>query len=284
MSSKPANPLAKHFRRPTIYFKLPSKGKFWAEGSLELTATNDLPVYPMTSSDEITLKTPDSLMNGTSVTSVIESCCPNVKDAWEMPSIDVDAILIAIRIATFGTGMDISATCPHCKEKNDYTFNLTGLLDQISAPDYNEAIEFEGLKIKLRPQKYLDVNKANLINYEEQRILQSLTNAEITDDIRAAKLKESMQRIIELNRSLLVKGTEFIQTEDGLKVTDPEYINEFYENAETRVTNKIEKHLQKLAEEAALPLMEIICGNEECGLNFKMPLEFDYSSFFAVGS
>jgi T4 bacteriophage base plate protein len=284
MSSNTANPLAKHFRRPTIYFQLPSRGKFWADGTLELTATNDLPVYPMTSADEITLKTPDSLMNGTSVTSVIESCCPNIKNAWAMPSIDVDAILIAIRIASFGTEMDVTATCPHCSEKHDYGFNLTTMLDQISAPNYNIPVEFDGLKIKVRPQKYLDVNKANLINYEEQRILQSLNDDSIQDDVRAAKLKESMQRVIELNRSLLVKATEYIETEDGLKVADPGHINEFYQNAETRLTNKLEKHLQELAEDAALPPMNLTCGNDECVKTFAIPLQFDYSSFFASGS
>lgn len=284
MSNTSVNPLSKHFRRPNIYFKLPSRGKFWAEGSLELGATGDLPVYPMTSADEITLKTPDALMSGTSVTSVIQSCCPNIKDAWEMPGIDVDAILIAIRIATFGTNMSISATCPHCSDKHDYDFNLTTLLDNIRSPNYNVPVEVDGLKIRVRPQKYFDVNKANLVNYEEQRIMLSLNDDSIANDVRAARLKESMQRIIDLNRALLVKATEYIETEDGLKVADPNFIKEFYENAETQLVTKVEKHLQALAEEAALPLMDLVCGSEECGKEFKLPLEFDYSSFFAVGS
>jgi hypothetical protein len=238
----------------------------------------------MTSADEITLKTPDSLMNGTSVTSVIESCCPNIKNAWEMPSIDVDAILIAIRIATFGTGMDINVACPHCNQKNDYTFNLTTLLDQIQSPNYKAPVEVDDLKIHLRPQRYFDVNKANMANYEEQRIMQALTDPAIDDVVRGAKLKESMQRIIDLNRDLLVKATEYIETEDGLRVAEKDHIKEFYENAETMTINKIEKHLQQLAEDAKLPLMDIICGEDACGKQFKLPLEFDYSSFFAVGS
>lgn len=284
MTEKAVNPLARHFRRPNIYFKLPSRGKFWAEDSLELTATGDLPVYPMTSADEITLKTPDALMNGTSVTSVIESCCPNIKNAWDMPSVDVDAILIAIRIATFGSGMDVDATCPHCKEKNEYTFNLTSLLDQVRCPDYDTPIEADSLLIKLRPQKYFDVTKAGLARYEEQRMMAALTDETITDDVRGAKLKESMMKIIDLNRSLIVKATEYIQTEDGLKVTNAEFIKEFYDNAETKIVSKVEDHLKQLTEDAELPLMSIICANEVCEKEFKLPLEFDYSSFFASGS
>ncbi len=32
-----------------------------------------------------------------------------------MPSIDVDATLIAIRIASYGNQMDFTSQCPHCK-------------------------------------------------------------------------------------------------------------------------------------------------------------------------
>ena len=99
------NPLAKHFRQPAIYIQLTSQGKFWPENTLELPVTGKIPVYPMTARDEITLRTPDALINGTSVVEVVQSCCPNIKDAWEMPSIDVDSTLIAIRIASFGHGI-----------------------------------------------------------------------------------------------------------------------------------------------------------------------------------
>ena len=101
-----ANPLAKHFRQPAIYMKLPSQGRFWPSEALNLPATGAIPVYPMTAKDEIVLRTPDALMNGQGIIDVIQSCCPNIVDAWRMPSIDVDAVLVAIRIASYGNQMD----------------------------------------------------------------------------------------------------------------------------------------------------------------------------------
>ena len=115
MSENSANPLAKHFRQPAIYTKLPSQGEFWPAGALELPANGEVPIYPMTARDEIILRTPDALLNGQGVVDVLQSCCPSVKDAWKLPSIDVDAILIAVRIATYGNQLDVDATCPHCK-------------------------------------------------------------------------------------------------------------------------------------------------------------------------
>ena len=107
----PNNPLAKHFRQPAIYLKLPSQGKFYPPDGIELSITGELAVYPMTVKDELTLKTPDALMNGEGMADVIRSCCPGIKDPWTIPSVDLDVIFIAIRLASYGKGMDISATC-----------------------------------------------------------------------------------------------------------------------------------------------------------------------------
>ena len=39
------NPLMGLMRQPKIYITLPSQGKFWPEGALIPTATNEYPVY-----------------------------------------------------------------------------------------------------------------------------------------------------------------------------------------------------------------------------------------------
>jgi hypothetical protein len=113
------NPLFKHFRQPAIYLKLPSQGRFYPDGSLQISVTGDIPIYPMTVKDELTLKTPDALMNGEGMAAVIRSCCPTILDPWQIPAVDLDAIFIAIRLASYGTGMDVNTSCPKCKEEND---------------------------------------------------------------------------------------------------------------------------------------------------------------------
>ena len=109
MGIEQQNPLAKFFRQPAIFIKLPSRGKWWDEGALENTENGELPVYSMTTKDEVLLKTPDALLNGQGVVDVIQSCIPNIKNAWKMPSVDVDTVLIAIRIATFGNKMSFDS-------------------------------------------------------------------------------------------------------------------------------------------------------------------------------
>ena len=77
------NPLKQYFRRPAIYLRLPSEGKFYSQGAIDLPENKEIPIYPMTAIDEITTKTPDMLFNGTAVIEIIKSCVPNIKNPWE---------------------------------------------------------------------------------------------------------------------------------------------------------------------------------------------------------
>ena len=108
------NPLANHFRQPKLYMKLPSGGLFNTDKDLDFPENKEIAIFPMTAKDEIRFKTPDALMNGQGVVDVIQSCVPEIKDAWQIKSHDLDTILIAIRIATYGETMDINFTNKNC--------------------------------------------------------------------------------------------------------------------------------------------------------------------------
>jgi len=101
----PRQALSRYIRQPQIYITLPSGGKYWPAGSLEMPINGEIPVLSMSSYDELVLKTPDALMNGQSVVDIIQSCIRNIKDAWAMPVVDLDYCLIAIRIASYGESM-----------------------------------------------------------------------------------------------------------------------------------------------------------------------------------
>ena len=126
------NPLSNYFRQPKLYIKLPSHGEFYAEGSLDRSDIDEYAVYAMTAKDELMFKTPDALMNGQATVEVIKSCVPAIKNPWQMPSIDLDAVLIAIRLATYGENLDVSSSCPSCGHLNDYILNLLQYLDTVT--------------------------------------------------------------------------------------------------------------------------------------------------------
>jgi len=274
------NPLARHFRQPAIYFRLPSRGAFWPANTLTLPAHGEIGIMPMTTRDEITLKTPDALLNGQGVVSVIESCCPDITDAWQMPSIDVDATLIAIRIASYGHQMDFDTTCPHCGSVNEHAIDLTQVLSNIQAPDYNIPLEVSGLKITLKPQPYTSANKTNMIAFEEQQLLRTLADMDDNPESAKARFDQHLSKVIELNIGLLSTSTAAIITDDGTVVTDQQYISEFFNNADTRVIKAVQGRLKELSDEAGIRPVLVICLNLECQKEFPVSITFDYSSFF----
>jgi hypothetical protein len=129
-----ANPLAQYFRQPAMYLQLPSEGNFWPQGTLTATQNKEIPVLPMTAIDEITYRTPDALFNGTAVVNVIQSCIPNIKNAWDAPSVDINAILVAIRIASYGHEMELTSQCPKCETVDDYGIDLRRLSQVLGWP------------------------------------------------------------------------------------------------------------------------------------------------------
>lgn len=276
------NPLAKHFRQPAIYLKLPSNGTFWPDGSLELPLVGEIPILPMSTKDEIILKTPDALLNGQGVVNVIQSCCPNIKDAWQTPSIDLDAIIIAIRIASYGNDMDFDSACPVCKESNEYSLDLSQVLSNITPSAYSKKLEVNNLKIKLKPQAYLNSNKSSMLAFEEQQIIRTLAQLEDNPDEAKVAFDQQLTKLIDLNILMMSTSTEYIETLDGVIVTDADYIDEFYKNCDSQTIKAVRDQLQSFSEESGLKPIDVKCNH--CGHEFSVGLQFDFASFFGKGS
>ena len=154
------NPLKQFFRRPSVHIKLPSGGKMYDAGVMEIPESGELPVYPMTAIDDITVKTPDALFNGAAVTEVIKSCIPAIKNPWMINSMDLDAILVGIRIATNGDVLEVESICPKCNDVATQGVALSVLLTTITPGDYNTPLVIGDLTFKFKPLTYTEMNKA----------------------------------------------------------------------------------------------------------------------------
>lgn len=280
-SVKKHNPLAEYFRHPAIYIRLPSKGRFWPDESLDMPANNELPIYPMTAKDEIVLRTPDALLNGSGVVNVIQSCCPNIKNAWDTPSVDVDALLIAIRMATYGNNMDFDTKCPHCNEDNTHRVDLEPVLETLVCPDYSNKVEYNDIKIKLKPQPYFTANKTSMISFEEQKIIDTLNKSDIPDEVKAIEIKKSMEKLIDISFETVTNSTEYIEMSDGTIINNKDHIKEFYANVENKLVKQIQAILAEFNEKTQLEPQTVVC--HECEKSYKVPVIFDYSNFFVTG-
>ena len=270
------NPLFKHFRQPALYINLPSKGKFWPENLIDVPVSGDIPVFPMTVKDEITIKTPDALMNGSGVVDVIQSCCPNIKDAWRTPAIDLDTLLIAIRIASYGEILDIDTECPNCKTENTHAVDLRVVIDSLNTPDYDPVI-IDDLKFQFKPQTFMDLNNNNLLQYEQQKLVNTITNSELSDERKVEEFQKIFPKLTELNVLAITNSIESITVGETVVVTE-EHIKEFINNCDRKIYSEIKTEAERLASQAKIKPFDLQCVN--CQHEYQSEVIFEQSNFF----
>jgi hypothetical protein len=275
------NPLTQYFRQPAVYVRLPSDGKYYADGAIAMPANRELPVYPMTAIDEITYRTPDALFNGNAVINVIKSCIPAIRDPWEIPAMDVDTILVAIRMASYGTTMEVSTTCPHCKNEADYGIDLRNILENMKAPDYSQPVIDGDLEIYFKPMSYRNLNENNQRQFEEQKILQILPGADMPDDQRMSALSSALMKITEITVGALAQSIAAVKTPVAL-VNEPEYIEDMLKHCDRRLFNKIRDHIVNTKLTAEIQPLRIACG--ACTREYQQAITLDMTSFFADAS
>ena len=271
------NPLRQYFRRPALHFTLPSKGKFYPEGAIDMPETGELPVYPMTAIDEITSKTPDALFNGSAVVDIIKSCVPAIKDPWSVPSTDLDAILIVIRSASNGNDFEVNSTCPECNEMGSYNLNLMGLLSSIKADGFDEILDMGELKIRFKPLSYREVNKGNIVQFNMQREIAMIEEMEDPEQ-RSIKSAETMKKLTKLNVDFLTNTIDCIITPSEV-VSSPQHIHEYLENCDKSTHDLIRERVVKLRDGSSIKPQKIKCVN--CGHEYEQALALNVTDFFA---
>jgi hypothetical protein len=275
------NPLSQYFRQPSIYIKLPSQGQNYPAGTLIMPANGELPVYPMTAIDEITYRTPDALFNGQATVNVIQSCLPNIKDAWAVPSIDLDTILIAIRIASYGHDMDFATSCPACNDTSERTIDLRTMLDALRSPDYASHITHGDLEIYFRPLSYKNLNDNSQLQFEQQKLLQVIPDSAVSDADKMTALTRAFKQLTEITvRSLSISIT-MIKTPQAL-VSEQPFIEEFLKNCNRELFNQIRDHVLQLREQSELQPLKLQCT--ACNHKYEQALTLDMASFFAPAS
>ena len=276
-----SNPLKAYFRQPSIFIKLPSNGKYWPKGSIDIPVTGEIGVMPMTAKDEITMKTPDALMNGQAVVDVIQSCIPAIKDAWKCPTIDMEMILAAIRIASYGEGLELSTLCP-CEKKVslEYKIDLRTIVDFLSNIKFDDSVTLDnGLRVNIKPLDYAQLSKAQLKIWEQQKIFTAVNDEKLADDQKLKIFNESFAKLTNMTIENFVAMIDSIETNDQI-VNNKEYITEFIQNAGRDIYNQFETKMEEIKSATNLKPMKVKCTEPGCDKEFDLPISLDQSNFF----
>jgi hypothetical protein len=269
------NPLQKYFRQPKIFVSLPSRGMYWPSGTFVGDSSN-VPVMGMTGMDEILAKTPDALLNGEATVKIIESCCPYIKDAWAVPSLDLDLLLVSIRIATYGSSMTLDHTCSKCEHENSYETDLTNVVNHLNSAQFDNTLVIDPIKINLKPLTYRQMTEFNLRNFSIRRqIFQAM---ELTDQDEQQKVIDAAYtEMAGIKADSIIARIETVETIESV-VDDVAHIAEWIQNSDRELFSKITEFFDKSQAAWEIPKMPTTCVN--CGNQTDLELTMDQASFF----
>lgn len=284
-SPKNQNPLMNYMRQPKIYIRLPSNGEYWPPGSLEKSENNEYPVFSMTAKDELLLKVPDAIMNGQAVVDAIQNCMPNIKNAWMTPSIDLDAILIAIRIATYGEKMSTPLNLPG-DINLEYEVDLRLVMDNLyQTIDWDPVIPInDDLTVYVKPLNYKQISDSSIKSFETQKILNLANDESLSQEQKLEMFQKTFSKLTDVTIGVVKESVFRIDSPTG-STENIVHIREFIDNIDKDMFNIIQNHLDKLKDNNLIKPITI-----DTPENIKMqgytqdtitiPLVFDPSTFF----
>jgi hypothetical protein len=279
------NPLKRYYRQPQISIQLPSKGKYYPADVVQQTVTGEHQVLPMTAMDELAFRTPDSMMSGQATVDVIKSCIPTVLDPWQLVNYDIDTVLIAIRIASYGETMDITSGVPVTGETVTHTVNLPQMLDQLRRDQITDQCTLQGgLTVQVNPLTYKQITDSQLKTFEQQRIYAQVSQSEMTAEEKTRRFTDSFHVLSKLNMDLLVSNIEKITLPAGESVTDRAQIKEFIQNADAKLIKELENKLADIRQQGSIKPIKIKATEEQIKAGvpatYEVPITFDNANFF----
>ena len=284
IGTQESNPLKKYYRQPKQFVRLPSNYKYYKPGTIQVPESGEVAVFPMTAKDELLFKTPDALLNGEATVRVIQSCIPAITNAWEMPALDIDACLVAIRMATYGTKMQVKVFVPKTKIEKDMELDLQAALDRLLSNTYEEKFLYQNMEVTTRPLTYKEFTEAAIKTFEEQRLAAMVQDKEMPEEEKIKRFQSSFSKLTDINIQMVSASVASIRV-DGQVVTDKTQIQEFLENTSKEFYQTIIDQSTKQKDNFTIPPVEMTATPEEIKAGapetYKVPVLFDQANFFA---
>ena len=268
-----SNPLLTQVTRlPGATFTLPTRGLFYHNGELSPDVVDgEVHVYPLTSIDEIELKTPDLLFNGKAIENVFKRCIPSILKPMDLTTMDVDYLLVCLRLVSYGS--EISVKFNHgCKDDSkDHTY--TGSVEDfvfssktLTEMDFQREFVLEhssGCKVTASPLLYKHFIK-----------IMTDVEADINSDGTTLDSAEKLRR----ETVQLANNISQVQTPTGAIVTEKDYIAEWLATLDVRQIHEISSLFERQTRWGCEAVLHRVCP--DCGSQLHVPVSINPIVFF----
>lgn len=279
MNNPTINPLQNYFRAIKLYIKLPSGISYYNPTVINFTDSGEVGIMPMTGRDELAFKNPDALLNGEALIEVLTSCIPSLKQPRALLTNDIDALITAIRYATYNDTLETELKCPECTHENIFKLDLKYALDNMSELDPEYVVNLDsGVSVFIQPYAFPAILKSLHAQFEQTKLQRAVENDNLTDDQRSAIFGSAFKEMATVKFDLMTGG--IIKIVDELKnvdVSDKKFIKEFLFNIDKKSVDKINDLIIKINEIGIKRTFTAKC--QECEHEWENEINFNPVNF-----
>jgi predicted Zn-ribbon and HTH transcriptional regulator len=273
------NPLKNYFRQIKLFMKLPSGTSYYAPNAIKFTDSGEIGVYPMTGQDELLLKNPDALLNGEALVEIIKSCVPAVSDPKILLTNDIDALITAVRYATYNDSLETDLACPKCNHQNLFKLDLQYALDNMTYLDSQYVVNLDnGLTIFVKPYGFPEMLKGLHAQFEQSKITRAMESETITDEERFKLFSSAFKELSVVTYTLILNSIiKIVDESHGVDVSDKKNIQEFLQNTEKKYIDKISDLIKQINTIGIKKTFLAKCN--KCGHEWENEIDFNPVNF-----
>jgi len=273
------NPLKQYFRTFKLYLKVPSGSSYYPASVLEYTDSGEIGVMPMTGKDELALKNPDALLNGEALIEVLTSCVPALKNPKALLTNDIDALITAIRYATYNDTLETSLICPKCRHENTFKLDLQYALDNMSTLEDEYIVNLEtGLSVFVKPYTFPELLKGLHAQFEQNKLARAVESETLSDQQRSEIFAKAFKEIAVTKYELMVNGVlKVVDESNNINVTDKKFIKEFLQNIDKKSADKISDLIDEVNQIGIKRTFTAKC--EKCEHQWESEIDFNPVNF-----
>ena len=255
-------------RIPAEVAKLPSMGIGYSPDVFTSgVVMSEVEVFPLSTIDEITLKTPELLLSGVGIYEVFKRKIPAIAKPEELFQKDVDYLLTFIRKVTYGDGLVVTYKhdCTDAKP-HDYTIPLSHFLQNTARIDPTKKDMF-----------ILELDNGQVVQVGNSKFADVLDLTQLTIKFAQMTATNSLEEIGEIERTTLKSIAVLIDNVDG--VSDKEEIIEWLRELPINFRNEIRDAINNVSSQWGTNF-SYVTKCRDCGQDIDLSPTINPVSFF----
>ena len=292
------NPLLEDLSFPPVAICLPTRGYWYEDDVINPNADPlDLEVKPIGILAEQNYRDPWLLASGKAIPRLVREVCPAILRPEQLAEVDIEVILLATRLASYGEKMSVKHKCQGnvdaegdgepCEEENELDVNIQEFITRYgpieNLDDYQVELQAVAHKVFLRPTPYTHSLRVLQQAVKAQQTFSSFEDMSAEDFVLDAGKVNDYTQLADLTSEVtinsIVESISYVTTIKGVKVFEKDAIREWLLAMTTTESKLIVDKINKLAMQLR-QRSEIKYNCHACGFENKFMLELDPQRLF----